>query len=87
MNMFLWLSLIPVLFYCIFRHKRRRLYKYASSVIKHKEDLPIIGVTWAFLGFTGDIFVKLQQFSTFTSQNGGLTNCWLGPHLYYTGQD
>ncbi|XP_050664272.1 cytochrome P450 4C1-like [Leptidea sinapis] len=30
-----------------------------------------------------DIFVKLQQFSTFTSQNGGLTNCWLGPHLYY----
>ncbi|XP_050670866.1 cytochrome P450 4C1-like [Leptidea sinapis] len=79
--------LILILCYCIFRYRRRRLYKHASKVIKHQWDLPFIGVSWVYVGSTEKILKEMQDYSKFTSENGGISVSWMGPKLFYTITD
>ncbi|CAG4937129.1 unnamed protein product [Colias eurytheme] len=80
----LWLYiLILMMWYGVFRYKRRRIYEMVSHVEAPRDDLPFFGVSLSLLGSSEGIMKKLVEYSSMTTNASGVAKAWLGPFLFF----
>ncbi|KAG7299556.1 hypothetical protein JYU34_016517 [Plutella xylostella] len=86
--MILWvLCLVLVLWFAIFRYRRRNMYRLAKHITGSKDELPGIGVAHRLVGNTEEIMYSLQQLSYESIHNNGIIKGWLGHILYFVVVD
>ncbi|XP_038210487.1 uncharacterized protein LOC119831263 [Zerene cesonia] len=79
-----WLYiLILVMWYGVFRYKRRRIYAMVSHIKGPPDDLPFFGVSLSLIGSSEGIMNKLVEYSSVTTNSGGVAKAWLGPFLFF----
>ncbi|XP_050343067.1 cytochrome P450 4d2-like isoform X3 [Nymphalis io] len=78
-----FLLTIFVLWFILFRYRRRRMYKLASVIPAPKGDFPVIGITSYLAGSTEDIMLTMQRFSYSAMENDGIIKGWLNHILYF----
>ncbi|CAK1553504.1 unnamed protein product [Leptosia nina] len=71
-----------MLWYCLFRLKRQRMYALANKIKSPDEHHPVFGIALNVLGSTEDIMNKMKTYSEFTTESNGIAKAWLGPLLY-----
>ncbi|CAG4977379.1 unnamed protein product [Colias eurytheme] len=71
-----------LLYYILFRYKRRRLYELASRIPEPPHKFSIFGLLQYTYNAENLIIPMIKKFSLFCFNNGGYSRLWLGSKLY-----
>ncbi|XP_045493461.1 cytochrome P450 4C1-like isoform X1 [Colias croceus] len=81
MNVYLF-AVVVILWYMLYRYRRRRVYELAALIPTAPEKIPYVGALQHSYNIMNNIIDLIHKYTDFAQNNGGFVKIWVGPMLY-----